>query len=263
LTHLLHIADSKTLALKTSSRRVSVRHSAVLGFGLLMAFSAQAADDHEAAAEASNTGAVLALPAVRARSNEELANPESLGGLTDAQLTDLAADWRQLDSSVRADLIAETRERMQPQSKSTDNPRQPQARADSAERSTLPAESGKITQGDSMSAGAASLPQVRKPSTQITVRTQRRRYGRVVRKSDGSLVRIETEVVTVQRRDPKRAFGVGFERRQRQHGQQPESVVSSERPSSSVPADTMPSEVLPSAKHRPMPHVLTVNKALD
>jgi len=112
--------------------------------------------------------------------------------LSDEQLTNLAADWEQLDAAARADLIAETRDRMQPGQAQTPQPRA--SAASSAIRSQN-----------------TSVPQV-------TVRTERRRYGRVVRQADGSLVRIETQVVRVQRSDPKRAFGVGFERRrERQH----------------------------------------------
>ena len=51
----------------------------------------------------------------------------------------------------------------------------------------------------------------------LTIRTQRR-YGRIVRKSDGRVLRIETQVVQVRPARPQAAdvqpgFGVGFERR--------------------------------------------------
>jgi hypothetical protein len=49
----------------------------------------------------------------------------------------------------------------------------------------------------------------------LRIRTQRR-YGRIVRRSDGQVLRIETKVIQVApvRRNPtERSFGVGFERR--------------------------------------------------
>ncbi len=51
----------------------------------------------------------------------------------------------------------------------------------------------------------------------LTIRSQRR-YGRIVRKSDGRVLRIETQVVEVRPVKPQQAgaqpgFGVGFERR--------------------------------------------------
>ena len=47
----------------------------------------------------------------------------------------------------------------------------------------------------------------------IRIRTQRR-YGRIVRKADGSVVRIETKVVRVRPVGPgTQPYGVGFERR--------------------------------------------------
>lgn len=47
----------------------------------------------------------------------------------------------------------------------------------------------------------------------IRIRTQRR-YGRIIRKSDGSVLRIETRVVRVRPARPgKESYGVGFERR--------------------------------------------------
>jgi hypothetical protein len=49
----------------------------------------------------------------------------------------------------------------------------------------------------------------------LQIRTQRR-YGRIVRRSDGQVLRIETKVVRVQpvpRAPAERSFGVGFERR--------------------------------------------------
>ncbi len=142
-------------------------------------------------------GSAAAAAEASTESGTEQAGP--IGELSDAQLTDLAADWEQLDAAARADLIAETRGRMQPGHAKT-----PQA----SSPSTTSASSTGVN-----SAGASQNTSVPK----VTVRTERRRYGRVVRQPDGSLVRIETQVLRVQRSDPKRAFGVGFERRQRQH----------------------------------------------
>lgn len=55
------------------------------------------------------------------------------------------------------------------------------------------------------------------PEGTLTIRSQRR-YGRIVRKSDGRVLRIETQVVRVQPvrpplTDGQPGFGVGFERR--------------------------------------------------
>jgi len=153
--------------------------------------------------------------------------------LTDVQLTDLAADWQQLDAAARADLIAETRERMQP-----GQAQGPQARATAAAGSRTPQN---------------SHPQ-NTPLPQVTVRTERRRYGRVVRQPDGSLVRIETQVVRVQRSDPKRAFGVGFERRQRQYG-----------PGSTEAQDSVQGEATTTDRSvdTPRQDVLVVSETLD
>jgi hypothetical protein len=55
------------------------------------------------------------------------------------------------------------------------------------------------------------------PGQVLQIRTQRR-YGRLVRRSDGKVLRIETQVVQVRpvnprQSAPERSFGVGFERR--------------------------------------------------
>jgi len=114
---------------------------------------------------------------------------EQLGGLSDTQLTSLAADWSVLDDNERTQLIQETRERMQPDAASLRRPTATKSRANN-----------------------------RQPGTQ-TGTLERRRYGRLVRKPDGSVVRsvveIETRVVRVGSGDPQRAFGMGFERRRR------------------------------------------------
>ncbi len=61
----------------------------------------------------------------------------------------------------------------------------------------------------------------------LQIRTQRR-YGRIVRSSDGRVLRIETKVVQVRPAVPRggneRSFGVGFERRHGPAGSSPESV---------------------------------------
>lgn len=88
---------------------------------------------------------------------------DGLEGLSDTQLTRLAADWGTLDDVERTELIQETRQRMQPQ----------------------------------------------RP-------TERRRYGRLVRQPDGTVVRSVVEIQTrvrVQGGDRRQAFGMGFERR--------------------------------------------------
>ena len=57
----------------------------------------------------------------------------------------------------------------------------------------------------------------------IRIRTQRR-YGRIIRKSDGSVVRIETKVVRVRPVGPgTQPYGVGFERRAASKEAEPET----------------------------------------
>ncbi len=113
----------------------------------------------------------------------------SLRDLSDQQLTDRAADWERLDPADRAALLAETRARM------LNRARRPVASRETGARQTL---AGQRTSGQS---GPLRIE---------------RRYGRVVRQADGSVVRIETQVVRIRRSDPKRAFGVGFENRRSQ-----------------------------------------------
>jgi len=65
------------------------------------------------------------------------------------------------------------------------------------------------------------------PEGVLTIRSQRR-YGRIVRKSDGRVLRIETQVVQVRPAGPPAAgaqpgFGVGFERRAESDEQPAES----------------------------------------
>ena len=67
------------------------------------------------------------------------------------------------------------------------------------------------------------LRMARRPDAKgvLQIRTQRR-YGRIVRRSDGRVLRIETQVVTVQPVNPgqgNRSFGVGFERRSSERNQ--------------------------------------------
>ena len=83
-----------------------------------------------------------------------------------------------------------------------------------------------------------------KPQTLTHRVIQRRRYGRTVRKADGSLVRIETQVIRVQRGDSQRAYGMGFERR---HPQQQASNASAPQPSQSPQPrrDAAPDFVVP------------------
>lgn len=151
--------------------------------------------------------------------------------LSDVQLTDLAADWEQLDAQARSDLIAETRERMLPGQATV-----PQAARPIVGTNPTPAPN---SDGSPL---AITSPALKGAGTapQVSLRAERRRYGRVVRQADGSLVRIETQVVRVQRRDPQRAFGVGFERRHNQHDarQQP---IATERVQ---PADSPRQDIL-------------------
>jgi len=116
----------------------------------------------------------------------------AIEGLSDTQLTRLAADWSALDDSQRTELFQETRERMQPQAAPTKAP-------------------------------------------SATKTTQRRRYGRLVRQADGSVVRSVVEIETrvrVQGGDRRHAFGTGFERR---HNPQLTTPVNSQAPGKALP----------------------------
>lgn len=180
--------------------------------------------------------------------------------LSDRQLTDMAADWESLDEGQRTELIQETRERMKPdQSPAMSLVRQPRGSAPtpaavpevagSATRSTL--QRGQLVQG-----GQSGQPGA-------TQRIERRRFGRLVRQPDGSVLRIETEVVRIARRDPKRAYGVGFEQRHRpagqggmQAGQTPVARNPVARnPAESQPVQAQPERVAPAPQRR---NVLTV-----
>lgn len=76
--------------------------------------------------------------------------------------------------------------------------------------------------------------------------TERRRYGRLVRQPDGTVVRSVVEIQTrvrVQGEDRRRAFGMGFERRhngasQRPQEPSPNSVISvRDIPGPGIPSD--------------------------
>lgn len=74
------------------------------------------------------------------------------------------------------------------------------------------------------------LRMARRPEAKgvLQIRMQRR-YGRIVRRSDGRVLRIETQVVTVQPVKPgqgNRSFGVGFERRSSERNQKQEASES-------------------------------------
>jgi len=105
---------------------------------------------------------------------------EDLSGKTDAELTELTAQWSNLSPGERRTLLAEVRGRM------------------------------------------AANQQARRPAG---IRVQRR-YGRVVRKPDGSVV-VQTRVVQVRPRDAQPGasarsrvtFGIGFEQRSKSRSQ--------------------------------------------
>ncbi len=156
--------------------------------------------------------------------------------LTDVELTDLAADWGDLDDARRTELVNETLERMYPvsargsaqsvraQSRGSQGPVDSplaSSQVPGAESSDLVSLNGSgltsETAADSVASetSPAAAPTPERRLTQRTV--ERRRYGRMVRQADGSVVRIETQVVRIQSGDPRRAYGVGFEQR---HDQQ-------------------------------------------
>ncbi|MCR9276463.1 MAG: hypothetical protein NXH85_00720 [Pseudomonadaceae bacterium] len=97
---------------------------------------------------------------------------------TDEQLTTMAADWSSLSAAERRALLTEVKSRMARE-------RQNQANGQNGQS----------------------------PTVRITTT---RRFGRVVRQPDGSLVRIETSVVQVrkaERNADRPGFGAGFENR--------------------------------------------------
>lgn len=113
---------------------------------------------------------------------------------SDAELTALTARWGELNPAQRRQLLAEVRSRM--------------ARTNSANaRGLLGARGGSVK-----------------------VRVQRR-YGRVVRKSDGRVV-MRTRVVEVgpkgQRQRGRVTFGIGFEQRSRSRVADPATAAASE-----------------------------------
>ena len=72
----------------------------------------------------------------------------------------------------------------------------------------------------------------------LQIRTQRR-YGRLVRRSDGKVLRIETKVVQLQprRMNPaERSFGVGFERRNAEQSDSDQPAVPAEAANGEVQA---------------------------
>lgn len=107
-------------------------------------------------------------------------NSADLSSKTDAELTELTAQWSTLSPSERRTLLAEVRGRM------------------------------------------AANQQALRP---MGIRVQRR-YGRVVRKADGSVV-VQTRVVRVRPREaqpatssrPTVTFGIGFEQRSKSRAQ--------------------------------------------
>ncbi len=82
----------------------------------------------------------------------------------------------------------------------------------------------------------------------MSVRVQRK-YGRVVRKSDGSVV-VETRVVQVRPREQVRprddgsraTFGVGFEQRSKRSAKPPQQPASAEPPPPTVTVSQQPSD---------------------
>lgn len=170
----------------------------VLGGVLLAALCASLAGAGSALAQTAQP-ATAPLAAHTAEASE-------LETLSDQQLTNLAADWRALDGPQRSELIQETRGRMQP---------------GGAQPAVAAAGSG--------ARPSSAIPSSAIPSSaplQQTQTIERRRFGRLVRQPDGSVVRIQAEVVRVVRRDPKRAYGVGFERRHLQPGERAQETPS-------------------------------------
>jgi hypothetical protein len=89
----------------------------------------------------------------------------------------------------------------------------------------------------------------RSPGGVILVRSSRR-YGRIIRQPDGSVLRIERRVVRVQEVDvdelPRSGFGVGFERRHGQEGLAPgtQTASAADGPSAVPEMTTTPVPVL-------------------
>lgn len=167
----------------------------------------------------SGLGSSVLSASARAASASQTPAPQStpstqesaVARLTDAELTDLAADWSTLDDGQRTELIQETRQRMRPTDQAV---RAPAAPTD-AQRQAGRSNAASANTNSSLANPARANPGVAPQATQRRT-IERRRYGRLVRKADGSVVRIETQVVRIQGADPRRAYGVGFERRHSQ-----------------------------------------------
>ena len=116
-----------------------------------------------------------------------------LANKTDAELTELTAQWSHLSASERRELLAEVKGRM------------------AANRSARPT---------------------------VGVHVQRR-YGRVVRKRDGSVV-VETRVVQMRPRTSGRVtFGIGFEQRNKSRQAPPSPETAPEIQQPQTPAITV------------------------
>ncbi|HEX7035935.1 MAG TPA: hypothetical protein VF210_09180 [Pseudomonadales bacterium] len=96
----------------------------------------------------------------------------------------------------------------------------------------------------------------------LHIRTERR-YGRLIRKSDGRVIHIETQVVHVRPVKPedlkaRQGFGIGFEHRV---ARQKERLVAA--PAGTAPAATAPAEPAPSPQSLPAPPEPSLNGVLD
>lgn len=126
--------------------------------------------------------------------NAQLVTSEDFAARSDAELTALTARWGDLNPAQRRQLLAEVRSRM--------------ARTNSA--------------------NAQGLLGARGGSVKVRVQ---RRYGRVVRKSDGRVV-MRTQVVEVgpkgRGQRGRVTFGIGFEQRSRSRAADPATAATSE-----------------------------------
>ena len=144
---------------------------------------------------------LVLLPALSFAGAVDGAGTQDIATKTDSELTDLSARWAQLNPAERRALLAEVRQRMAEKRRI-------------GARATQRAAAQAGPAGDNTSAtvgGQASEKVVGK----VTVE---RRYGRIVRKKDGSVV-LQTRVVRRVAPNPAQqgagrvTFGFGFERR--------------------------------------------------
>lgn len=172
--------------------------------------------------------------------------PDSIAHRSDQELTQLTARWGELSPAQRRALLAEVRTRMALKQRAARERRDIQVRALRGlppSRTTVPPDTVKDSGGASAQASAEAREgqsvDVEVPNGAAGVQpgpgtrrvTIERRYGRIVRQSDGSVVVQQTRVVRSRGRSGRVTFGFGFERRARAgDGAADESTVTAQVP---------------------------------